>query len=302
MNQRNCFGIVTLLVFSLMLFIGCNRKSENKNNNNLQSEPIAEKKETEALSEKSDVAQASEEVEISNDESNKSVEVEKQEIYLPLSFYKKYTFLPMDEVDYNSISISSVENQNEILIYYNNEIIANINDLDFTIDSILNLFTLHLEGRLFSSAFRFTSGDNEYYGLVNFKQGVIKVYKNVLPQHFVSSPYYSGLSDYFIISDTWIKKDSYYDYKTFKTISAEYACNLLMIDFNSDEIVYSLDQKVLHDNQQLSIDKINYQNNDFQITIGSYLDSDEFVDFEIFTKDSDFHYEIYDKYTYPKDR
>ena len=69
------------------------------------------------------------------------------------------------------------------------------------------------------------------------------------------------------------------------------------MNINTDEVAYFIEKNSLHKNVILAIDKIQYDEDGFRITIGNNLDSDEFTDFKLFT-DNDFYYEIYDTYSY----
>ena len=186
---------------------------------------------------------------------------------------------------------------NSIKISYNDKEIISINDIGFHVNNIINLCEPYLQDRLFSSSFIIVKENNYYYALISFNKGFVKIYSL---KESTGDPFYSGYSNYFFLEDTWISKNEYYDYKTFKTVPAEYDAEVMVINVETDEIIYSIDAKKLHRNTLLAIDKIQYEPDGFRVTIGNCMDSDEFVDFKLYTADDDFHYEIYDKYEYDR--
>ncbi len=228
------------------------------------------------------------------------IELQKEEkeirkIENPLKLYKEYTFSPIQKVQLDLVSMELKE-ENNIEIIYDGITILVIDDIGANIQNVLNLCEPYNSNRLFTSSFLIFSEDAQLCGIISFTQGVVKIYN--WETEIKCWPYYSGVSKYYLIENDWIEKESYYDYTTFKTIPAVYNGCLLLIDVATDEVVYHIDRKLLHDTIALSIDKIAYESDGFRITIGNYYDSDEFVDFKLSINNAEFSYEIYDKYSY----
>ena len=226
----------------------------------------------------------------------KTEEKTRKEIKNPLIFYKQCDFSPIENIDVKSVVIENTEN-NCISLIYKGETLFSISDLEFEITNLTNYCEPYLNDRLFSSFFIIYAEKKQYYSVISFNKGLIKIYTC---EENISPLFYSGTSDYFIFEDNWISKPSYYDYKTFKTVPPEFDAELYLINIDSDEMAYSIESRLLHENVKLSIDKINYEDDGFRVIIGNCMDSDEFVDFKLYTANNDFHYEIFDKYTYER--
>lgn len=236
----------------------------------------------------------------------KPKEIEKQsEIietpdFIPISLYKKYDFAPIDNPDFNLVDVI-LEEDNDIIMTYDNKKILIIDDITEKLDGVISLFKIFHADRLHSSAFSINSKGKLCYGVVSLEEGYVKIYEKIMDKHSVSFPYYSGKSNYFIFTDDWIVKNSYYDVWTYKDVPAVYSCFLFVYDINTDSVVYSVNSAKLHENVKLPIDEIEYENNNFIVTLGNCFDSDEYVTFKLFTEDNNFNYEIYDKYSYAQD-
>ncbi len=189
------------------------------------------------------------------------------------------------------------EENNVLRLSYEEEDFLSIEDLGFEITGVLNLCQPYNDERLYSSSFLIFSEKKTYCGIISFQYGYVKIYNWDQQDGLYGWAYYPGYSDYYVIEDFWIEKKEYYDYKTFKTVPAEYAGLILLMNINTDEVAYFIEKNSLHKNVILAIDKIQYDEDGFRITIGNNLDSDEFTDFKLFT-DNDFYYEIYDTYSY----
>lgn len=219
----------------------------------------------------------------------------------PIALYKEYLFEPMEIDDIRLVSIA-LEDDNSVSIYFDNNLVLRMDDFDFEISSVLNQCVPYNDERLYSCSFHLDSVDkNLYYGIISFKFGMVKVYKWLSKETMIGWPYYSGNSPYFIIEHDWTVKPASHDVLTYKLIPAIYDGNILVYNIKSDTIEYYINSKKLHENILLSIDKIGYDTDGFRITLGNYYDSDEYTDFKLFTSNNDFHYEIYDTYSYSDD-
>lgn len=216
----------------------------------------------------------------------------------PLALYKEFLFEP---IEVNNLSLVSIllEDDNSVSIYFDNKLVIRMDDFDFEISSVLNQCIPYNDERLFSCSFHLDSSDkNLYFGIISFKYGMVKVYKWLSKENMIGWPYYSGNSQYFIIEHDWTVKPASHDVLTYELIPAIYDGNILVYNIKTDKIEYYINSKILHENILLSIDKIGYDADGFRITLGNYYDSDEYVDFKLFTDNDNFRYEIYDKYSY----
>lgn len=270
-----------MLISFLIMLLGCNKKIDN----------VVSGQSREIITESSN---ANESHTQSNDQIKENVVYKDN----PLNLYREYYFSPI--LNYN-LNLFSIENEinSSINLLYDGECILVIDDMEVKIENVLNLCKSYNNDRLSTSSFKIFTDKIKLCGIIEFNKGVVKIYS--WNTEIKNTPFYSGSAKYYLIENTWIEKEEYYDYSTFKTIPASYNGSLLLVDIDTDEIVYSIDRKLLHETMLLSIDKIEYESDDFRITIGNYNDSDEFVDFKIFTDDKNFRYEIYDKYSYSDD-
>jgi len=224
----------------------------------------------------------------------------RRELKNPLVFYKQYDFIPVEGININEVVYEKTDDKTIKILYQGNNIIT-IDDLNFEDSSVFYHNKTYNRDRQLTSSFCVFNGNIKYYdAIVSFNKGFVKIYKSTDTEYNIDGPFYSGYSDYYYIYDKWMEKDSYYDYKTFQTIPAVYDGEILLIDINTDEIIYSICSKVLHDYVLLITDEIKYEDDGIRIILGDRMDSDEFVDFKLYTADDDFHYEIYDKYEYDR--
>ena len=277
--------ILLISFFVMTFFSGCNKSGKNKK---VFPELKVEINETARKSEASDDNLIENTIEIQNE----------RVVENPLRFYKRYDFSPIDEPALKLVSMELID-ESILLFSYGSERFLEINDIGFSISSILNQCTPYNDDRLVSSSFHIQTETTLYYGIINFVAGYIKIFEWTPKEHLFGWPYYSGISTNFVIEYDWISNPEHYDYKKFETVPAEYDGVLLLIDIDTNEIVYSIDKTLLHKTVLLSIDKIQYEPDGFRITIGNFYDSDEYTDFKLFTDDNNFRYEIYDSYTYP---
>ena len=289
--MKKILGIILLVIF--VFVTGC-KKNENKNINIQQEEVSPEVIQNEVKEEKVEVERETE-PKIESESETKEVR-QLDEINNPLVLFNKFDFQPIENVEVKSVKIENEEN-NTLRFYYKEEPFLTIEDIGIEITGVLNFCEPHNNERLFSSSFLIFSNKVTYCGVISFRYGYVKIYTLNRQNGRHGCVYYSGYSDYYVIEDFWIKKDEYYDYKTFKTVPAVYDGLVLVMDINTDEIVYFIDKNILHKNVLLTIDKIQYEADGFRIIIGNYFDSDEFTDFKLFTE-NEFHYEIYDTYSY----
>jgi len=284
MSQKKRIIKIMGVFFLSYCLIGCNVKKQESNEQSLLGI------ETSVQTIQKDIKVIEESVENNNDISPK----ERKE---PICFYQKYDFDIPGNISIESIKIAVKEN-NSIIVFNEDETIVETEALGFSVNRILNQCEPYRENRLKSSSFLIYSGDNIYFGIISLKYGYLKIYKRVSQSELIGWPYYSGFSKYFIIENDWIETESYYDSWSYKTIPAVYDGELLVYDIESDRVIYSIGAKLLHEDVLLSIDKIEYDNDNFRILIGNYYDSDEFVDFKLYTNDDNFNYEILDSFSY----
>lgn len=216
-----------------------------------------------------------------------------------IEFITEYNFTPIDDYNLQLVSIKS-NKQNNIECYYNDKLLCTIPGTD-EIQYIDNYCNPHRDGRLFSSSISIIMGSKYYYLIINLKRGILKFYKSLQQEYQQSIPFYSGNSNFFIIENVKIIKQSYYDYNLYKQIGPTFGGYIEIYDYNNNQLVKRFDKKLFYLNAKYSIDYINYEDNEFNITIGNYYDSNEFVDFKLFTDNDNFRYEIYDKYLYSED-
>ena len=273
--------------YIIMFLLGCsNKKTETNNNSDIEKTSVmVERNLSEAIGDEQKMEIDSGETEVK----------ELEPIKNPLVLLNTYTFEPIQNVDIKSVSVELCEN-NTIKIFYSNELIIKIDDLECEINNVLNFCKPYNQGRLFSSSFHIFSNKEDYCGIISFEKGYVKVYK--WSTDIKCPPFYSGTSNLFIMENVWLISESHYDYLTYKTVPAEFDGVVILVDLDSDEVVYFIDHKILHETVKLSIDKIQYEPDGFRIIIGNCNDSDEFVDFKLFTDNDNFRYEIYDKYSY----
>lgn len=235
-------------------------------------------------------------IEVIKTAEEKKEEIPRKEIKNPLIFYKQYDFTPVENIDIKTVVVENTE-ENYININYQGNTLVSIQDIGFEITNLTNYCEPYLNDRLFSSFFIIYEEKTKYYSIISFSKGLIKIYTC---KENISPIFYSGNSSFFLFEDNWIAKESFYDYKTFKTVPPEFDAELYLINIDNDEMLYSIESRLLHENVKLSIDKIAYENDGFRVIIGNCMDSDEFVDFKLYTSNNDFHYEIYDSYTYER--
>ena len=216
-----------------------------------------------------------------------------------IKFFSEYKFDSITNYDLNLLSFQ-INADKALECYYDGNQFCIINDLNMNIEQIYNYCVPYSNYRLFSAAFGLVLNGNFYFGVINMPEGIIKVYESLQSDNQNSPLFYSGNSKYFVMDNTRIIKPRYYDYKTFRTIQDTFGGYIEIYSFLNNELVYRIDKRKLHETILLDIDKIQYEEDGFKIILGNYQDSDEFVDFKVFTDCESFHYEIYDKYTYER--
>ncbi len=230
----------------------------------------------------------------------KTKEVPRREIKNPLIFYKQYDFTPVEGIEIDNLTVEKTDDT-IININYLETTLFSMEDNDFKNCAIIYHNKSYKRGRQSTNSFCIYQDNIKKYDIIiSLNKGFAKIYTSIDTEYNVDGPFYSGYSNYYLIYDKWLAKDTYYDYKTFKTIPASYDGEVLLIDINTDEIIYSIQSKMLHDYVLLTIDEVNYEDDGFRIMLGDRMDLDDFVDFKLYTSNNDFHYEIYDSYTYER--
>lgn len=295
MGKKNYFiSFVFILLFFLLL--GC--KNNKKNSNSIIDSPISVTDTKQDNNTNSEIDEVQKKVEAQN-----KIEEEikqKMENFMPaIEFYKEYTFNAVDNVELGKMKFVLGEND-VISCYYDTKLLCEISDFTDQVSHIYNNCIPYNDNRLVSSLLEIELDNDAYYfGIINLSKGKIKLYKSLQEVHHTTPPFYDGDSLYFIINNIRIVKPSYYDYKTFKTVDAVYGGYIELYNFDTDELLYRIDKKSLHEVALYSIDKIQYDPDGFRITIGNYHDSDEYTDFKLYTDDNNFRYEIFNSYSYP---
>lgn len=281
--------IYFVLFFVSFIFISCN-KNNKINNSNLENQEVANLIQGEV---KLDLE------EIKNTDNSLETEIEQAlKTFTPaIELVSEYDFEPVSDFDLKLMDFSR-NDDNCIICSYDKKTLCLITDVSESSDSISNNCIPFREDRLSSASFTTKVNDNYYYGVINLPKGLLKLYKSLQTDHQFSIPYYSGKDSFFIINNVRIVKPSFYDYKTFCNVDAIYGGYIEVYNFFTNEIVYRIDKRELHKNTKYDIDKINYDEDGFRVVIGNYFDSDEYTDFKIFTNENNFHYEIYDTYSY----
>ena len=278
-----------LICFSCLLCIfGCSKNRKASTNNISANETQF----VENVIEKNVLAEGEDRI--------KKTDIEANNLNLiqPFTLYRQYEIKTVDKSDVQLLS-ANLESNNTISIKYNNEEILKIDDLDFEITRFITFFQLYSSDRLYASSFIIDKDEKRYNGIVSLSKGFVKIYNWELDDQNHNTVFYSGLSDYFVFNSLKNVKLTYNESESDNGKNDENEGTVYLFDVNSDKVVYMINSKEIHKNLFLNIDKIKYINNNFDITIGNYMDSDEFGSFKLYTDNSDFRYELYDSYTYP---
>ena len=291
--MKNTFTVLSLvLVFMfLVISIGCNKKQDAIDSN--ATIKILDDKHSDIDNET-----------IKKDDFISNTNLKNESVmykFTPaLEFFTEYKFDPISCSDLNLIDIRLEENK-YINCYYAEQLFFMLEVFTENIDYVTNFCISYNNDRLQSAVLYIRNKEEYYYGLFNFPKGILKIYKSLQAEGQHSIPFYSGDSQFFIIENKRFVKEAYYDDTTNKQVRETYCGYLELYDFNTNELIYKIDKKLLHETISLSIDKIQYDEDGLSITLGNYYDSDEYVDFKLFTNNTDFRYEIYDKYSYYDD-
>lgn len=289
------YKIYTIVLLFMISFFGCKKKQnfDIKNNDLNEENGSILKNETEKNNNQSNV--------INDKEAESFVdnEIEKQmRNFMPaLKILNEYSFESIENYDLSLISLDIINNS-EIACSYDGKVFCKISDFNGKIERIYNHCVPYRNGRLFSSSFEVFVEENQFFGVINLFEGILKVYKSLHSDNQYSPPFYSGKGKYMVINNVRIVKPAHYDYKMYKHVSSVFGGFLEVYSFFDNELVYKIDKRQLHSNTLLGIDKIEYEIDGFRITLGNYLDSDEFVDFNLIMDEGKFLYEINDKTDY----
>lgn len=278
-----------ILFVSSCIFIACN-KNNKINNLTSKNNDVVEIKYEDGKNEV---------VESRTKKSTFETELEQaMKNFIPaIELVNEYKFEPITDYDLKLVDFYQ-NDDNCIICTYNNKYLCTITDISERVERIYNNCIPFRDDRLFSSSFSTKLQDKYYYGVINLSKGILKLYKSLQTDYQFSIPYYSGNGSFFIINNVRIIKPAFYDYKSFNNVDATYGGYIEVYNFFTNDLVYKIDKKELHENTKYDIDKIQYQEDGFRVVIGNCFDSDEYTDFKIFIKDNSFYYEIFDKYSY----
>lgn len=212
----------------------------------------------------------------------------------PVKYLKDYIFEPIELFD-NSLFCVELDKENTINISYDSKILLSINEIKGKVVSIINNCN---NSKIYSNVVDIKVNENKYFCVFLFSKGIMKFYKSEQPQNLQTSPLFVENNKYLIFDNFTLIKNEYYDSWTYKTIPAQYYDTIEVFDMNQNETIYSINKNDLHNNIFLYFQNVVYENDGFRIVLGCYPDSDEFVNFKLFTDNNDFHYEIYEKYSY----
>ena len=288
------FRKVIVFLLGLLMITGCHKKPsvasevEDAKDNSIQ----------ESLIEQSDDPDDADDMD-SKPVNKIELEIEKaMKDFMPaLEFLSEYNFEPVYNYDLKLIDIK-LEEENNISFIYDNTVLCTIDNLVGEIKHIYNQCIPYSNGMLYSASFDIEINNSHYYGVINLGKGIVKLYKSLHSDYQFAPPFYSGDSDYFIIENVRIVKGQYYEPKTLKYVRETFGGYIELYNYSTNELVYKIDKRKLHQNVQLAIEKIHYEEDGISATLSTYHDSDEFTDFKLYTADNDFHYEIYDTYAY----
>ena len=284
-----------MLIVMIIFFLSCRNKKQSVNEN---KEVVEKLHETEKIN-NYEISNKVEDGKLNDSVSQIELEIEQfMDNFEPaIKFVAEYQFIPINNYNLNLVDFR-INEQSYIDCYYSDTVLCTIDAISGEINQIYNECIPSQDARKFSAALSVKIDNDFYYCVINLEKGILKLYKSLQAESQQASPFYSGDSQYFIIENDRIVKPSYYDYKSFKEVQAIYGGYIEMYDFNTNELVYKIDERLLHETIHLFIDKIEYEDDGFRITIGNHYDSDEYVDFKLFTDNDNFRYEIYDKYSY----
>ncbi len=284
---------VLLLLFAGLLLFSCSKKTNGQVQTNQETESISVQKEAlESVTEMS-------ENERSNFEKRLEAKVEETMKNFPpaIEMTFEYSFEPIFNYDLKLVKFLLNE-ENRIDCFYDGILLCTVDCIDGMSGRLYNNCVPRENGFAYSAGFEVSFEDINYYGLINLESGVLKIYKSLQYAHQATPPFYSGNSKYFVIENIGVVSPSYFDTKTFKDVKEQYGGFLEVYNFETSELVYKIDRKLLHKTMSLSIEEIEYVDDSFHIKISQYYDSDEFVDFKLFAENDEFRYEILDSFSY----
>ena len=274
----------------LLCFFSCTKKNNNQDVAISNSQEIQQ---TIATETKTDVNNYETQLE-------SKIEDVKNSFSPAIEIISEYTFEPIKDDELKLLDFIINENNN-IDCLYNGNLLCVVDCINEKIDRVYNQCIPSEEGWSYSAGFEISLEKNNYYGLINLGSGILKIYKSLQYQHQATPPFYSGNSKYFVIENIGIVRKSYYDTKTFKQVKEQYGGFLEVYNFETNDLVFKIDRNLLHKTMSLKIEKIEYIGDDFHIKIGNYYDSDEFVDFYLYTDNEVFSYEIKASFSYEED-
>lgn len=295
MKRKILFIMMGLFLTALSL-VSCAKKNDSTNKIVKETETIAAQAELQgAVSETS-------EKDANNYEKQLEDQIkEKMRNFPPaIEFCAEYSFEPLN--DYDLKLVDFIINEEKIIdCFYDGALLCSADCVKGATDRVYNNCIPTENGWAYSAGFETSLDETNYYGLINLNKGILKVYKSLQYEHQATPPFYSGNSKYFVIENIGVVRESYYDTKTFKNVKEQYGGFLEVYDFETNDLVFKIDRSLLHKTMSLSIEKIDYIDDNFHIEIGNYYDSNEFVDFNLFRDEEGFHYIINDSFSYDDD-
>lgn len=295
MKRKILFIMMGLFLTALSL-VSCTKKNDSTNKIVKETEAVAAQTELQgAVSETS-------EKDANNYEKQLEDQIkEKMKNFPPaIEFCAEYSFEPLN--DYDLKLVDFIINEEKIIdCFYDGALLCSADCVKGATDRVYNNCIPTENGWAYSAGFETSLDGTNYYGLINLNKGILKVYKSLQYEHQATPPFYSGNSKYFVIENIGVVRESYYDTKTFKNVKEQYGGFLEVYDFETNDLVFKIDRSLLHKTMSLSIEKIDYIDDNFHIEIGNYYDSNEFVDFNLSRDEEGFHYIINDSFSYDDD-
>lgn len=287
-------GMCLLLI--TLLQVSCAKKNYSSNRIEAETETVVAQEELQGA-----VSDSSEK-ESNNYEKQLEDQIkEKMKNFPPaIEFCAEYSFEPLNDYDLKLVDFI-VNEENIINCFYDSTLLCSVDCIKGVTDKIYNNCIPTENGWAYSAGFETSLDETNYYGLINLNKGILKVYKSLQYEHQATPPFYSGNSKYFVIENIGVVREAYYDTKTFKNVKEQYGGFLEVYDFETNDLVFKIDRSLLHKTMSLSIEKIDYIDDNFHIEIGNYYDSNEFVDFNLSRDEEGFHYIINDSFSYDDD-
>ena len=295
MKTKTIFFVMCLLLIAL-LQVSCTKKNDSTNKIVQETETVAAQEELQgAVSETS-------EKESNNYEKQLEDQIkEKMRNFPPaIEFCAEYSFEPLNDYDLKLVDFI-INGEKIIDCFYDGTLLCSADCVKGATDRVYNNCIPTENGWAYSAGFETSLDETNYYGLINLNKGILKVYKSLQYEYQATPPFYSGNSKYFVIENIGVVREAYYDTKTFKNVKEQYGGFLEVYDFETNDLVFKIDRSLLHKTMSLSIEKIDYIDDNFHIKIGNYYDSDEFVDFNLSRDEEGFHYIINDSFSYDDD-